>query len=115
MVSLPLEHILNEKSLSSEDLLNIIKDFVKSGCKNEHSLIDYKEAFEDSTKCWLELCRDIVAVNNSGGALLIFGIDNSGNIVGCDEKIEKLFDPSRIQDKLNKYIIFSEIPVECTK
>jgi hypothetical protein len=110
-----LEVVFEEKPLSSTDLENIIKCFVRDGCKNEQSLIDFKETFEDTQKHWLDLCKDIVAANNSEGSLLIFGIDNCGNIKGCDKRIEKLFDPSRIQDKLNKYINFNGIPVECTK
>jgi hypothetical protein len=78
-----LECILQEKPLSSIDLENIIKNFVRNGCKNEQSLIDFKESFEDSLKHWLDLCKDIVAANNSEGSLLIFGIDNCGNVVAC--------------------------------
>ena len=100
-----LDCILQEKPLSSIDLENIIKNIVRNGCKNEQSLIDFKETFEDSLKHWLDLCKDIVAANNSEGSLLIFGIDNCGNVKGCDKKIEKLFDLSRIQDKLNKYTL----------
>jgi hypothetical protein len=109
-----LEVILQEKSLSSIDLEHIVNNFVRNGCKNEQSLIDFKETFEDSPKHWLDLCKDIVAANNSGGSLLIFGINNDGSIKGCESKAEKLFDPSRIQDKLNKYIYLDEIQVECT-
>lgn len=108
-----LQVIRQDKSLSSIDLENIIKNFARKGCRNEKSLIDFKETFEDSPKHWLDLCKDIVAANNSGGSLLIYGVDNNGNIKGCDMKTEKLFDPSRIQDKLNKYIS-NELPVECT-
>lgn len=107
--------ILQEKSLSSSDLELIINSFVKNGCKNEKGLLDFKESFEDSTKHWLNLIKDIVAASNSGGSLLIFGINNNNIIKGCERKIEKLFDPSKIQDKLKRYIYSNEIQVECTR
>ncbi len=107
--------ILSDRSLSSDDLLKIITTFVRPGCRNEKAIIDFKRMFEDSPKSWFELLRDIVAANNFGGGLFIFGVDNYGNINGCDIKTGKLFDPSIMQDKLKRFAHSAKIPIECTE
>jgi hypothetical protein len=52
---------------------------------------------------WIELLRDIAAFANSGGGVLLFGIDNAGNPTGLNCQPILDFDIARISDKLRKY------------
>lgn len=66
--------------------------------------IEFKKKFDtSSTQDWCEIVKDIVAIANSGGGVIVFGMDDKGNPLG--ENIENVLrlDPAKIVDKLNKY------------
>ncbi|MGC4072218.1 MAG: ATP-binding protein [Nibricoccus sp.] len=68
----------------------------------ESRSIEFKEQFDpDSRPQWLEIIKDIVAIANSGGGVLLFGINDDGDLSGADlSKVAKL-DPAVIADKVS--------------
>ena len=72
---------------------------------SETAEIDFKERFNpDIPKEWIEITKDIVAMANSGGGVIIFGVDNYGNPVP-DFEVKKVceIDPADITNKIHKY------------
>lgn len=70
----------------------------------ESANVEFKQTFElSSTQDWVEIIKDIVAVANSGGGTLLFGVDNFGQ--PTDESVEAILrlDPADITNKVKKY------------
>jgi hypothetical protein len=86
---------------------------------SETSQIEFKLIFDPfSDGNWCEIIKDIVAISNSGGGVIIFGLDSHGIPKG--ENISQLYsiDPSQITNKISKYTgyHFSEFSLhECEK
>jgi hypothetical protein len=76
--------------------------------KRESKYLDFKECFDiNSLKDWCEIIKDIVAITNSGGGILVFGAKSDGTPVNYDcSEILKL-DPVTITDKINNYTNYS--------
>jgi len=70
----------------------------------ESSSVDYKASFDtDSSADWLEVVKDVVALANSGGGVLIFGIADDGNPSAFDCAALDKLDPAVLTDKIHKY------------
>lgn len=72
--------------------------------KRESKSLDFKEVFRPGTKSeWPELLKDIVAMANSGGGVIIFGVRNNG--VASSEDVGEVLslDPAVITDKVESY------------
>lgn len=85
----------------------IKKQLVTKGKETDKELksIDFKSEMNvDSKGDWCEIIKDIVAFANSGGGIIIFGVDDYGNKTSFE--ISKLlkYDPSKISDKISSYI-----------
>lgn len=72
--------------------------------ESETNNVEFKSEFDtNSKKDWCEIIKDIVAIANSGGGVIVFGLDNHGNPSRRDvSNLEKL-DPAHITDKIKKY------------
>ena len=81
-----------------------IKALVKRYGPNEHPLVDYKASFDaldGSLRAKLKLCKHIAAMANSAkyrDAVLVYGVDNTGEIVGVSESQYEKFDDACLQD-----------------
>ena len=84
---------------SKEDLIIAAKS------KNrEESYIDFKCSFDTkSNKDWCELLKDFTAFANSGGGIIVFGVEDDGTVNSFDLSEVKKLDPATITDKVNKY------------
>jgi hypothetical protein len=72
--------------------------------KRESKQIEFKQAFDFSDRDWLEkIVRSIVAMANSGGGIIVFGLNRDGNIAGIDVKPILGIDQATITDKVNAY------------
>ena len=70
----------------------------------ESKYIEFKEAFDpNSAADWCEVIKDIVAIANSGGGILIFGLDSSGAPTGLSSRSLSQVDPADISNKISKY------------
>ena len=82
--------------------------------RQETKEIDFKESFDaDSLRAWCELIKDLVAMANSGGGIILVGLDNEGNPVGSDVSGLLRLDPATLSDKVHRYtgIDFSDFEI----
>ena len=72
--------------------------------QRESKYVDFKESFDvESTRDWVETVKDIVAMANSGGGVILFGVKNNGEPSGFDITSVLAIDPAHITDKVAKY------------
>ncbi|MFX0197946.1 MAG: helix-turn-helix domain-containing protein [Candidatus Hodarchaeota archaeon] len=72
--------------------------------KRESKHIEFKESFDtNSSQDWCGIIKGIVAIANSGGGIILFGVDNAGQPCGADLKPIFQLDPADIADKISKY------------
>ena len=82
--------------------------------KRESKYIEFKSSFDiESAGGWCEIVKDIVAMSNSGGGVIIFGVDNKGNPTDYDPAPFLGLDTAVITDRVNKYtgVQFSEFEI----
>ncbi len=71
---------------------------------HETTAVDFKATLDvDNKGQWLEVLKDLVALANSGGGLVLIGLDDAGLPTGFDATRVLEYDISRIGDKLRKY------------
>jgi hypothetical protein len=69
--------------------------------KQETDKVDFKEYLDVETKGeWLEIIKDIVAMANSGGGILLIGVQDNGQPSGVDVTPILTFDTAKIGDKI---------------
>jgi len=72
--------------------------------KRESKYIDFKEKLDFSEPhTWCEVVKDIVAMANSGGGVLLIGLDNKGEPTGFDPTPVLNLDEAVITDRIQKY------------
>lgn len=72
--------------------------------KRESKYVDFKSSFDPSSSGeWCELLKDIVAMANSGGGVIVVGLDNKGEPSGGDVTDVLNLDHATIVDKIRKY------------
>ena len=110
--------ILGLNKMRTKNEINNLLEKIK-GVKRESKYVDFKENFDvDSQRDWCEIIKDIVAMTNSGGGVILIGIKNDGTPSEFD--IKKIFkiDPAQMTDKIAKYTLeqFSDFEIrEVTK
>lgn len=73
--------------------------------KRESKHVEFKETFDPSLASdWCELIKDVVAVANSGGGHILFGVDNHGKATKGDLSAIASLDPAHVVDKIAKYV-----------
>lgn len=72
--------------------------------KGESRSLDFKEAFDPTQPSeWLELVKDLVAMANSGGGLIVVGVCNNGRPATAHVQPVLDLDPAKITDKIQAY------------
>lgn len=72
--------------------------------KKESRHLDFKECFDiDSLRDWCEIIKDIVAMANTGGGIIIFGVKNNGKIIKINSSLILNYDLADITNKISKY------------
>ncbi|MGB8831594.1 MAG: ATP-binding protein, partial [Candidatus Sulfotelmatobacter sp.] len=72
--------------------------------KRESKYIEFKENFDPSSPAdWCEIVKDIVAIANSGGGILIFGLDSAGRPTGSSLSALANLDSADVGNKVSKY------------
>ena len=98
--------------------MKIIKEKIIEKAKNakrESKYIEFKDRFDvQSSQHWCEIIKDIVAISNSGGGCIVFGVNNNGSPSGHDVSSVLELDPAIITDKIAKYTDrqFSDFEIE---
>src|SRR2546430_2024549 len=96
-------------------------DIVQKGlaAKRESKSVEFKEGFDPgSAEAWCELIKDIIAISNSGGGIIIIGLSNIGTPSGRDVAPVLGLDPATVTDRVHKYTgyQFTEFEItECEK
>jgi hypothetical protein len=71
----------------------------------ETARVDFKFGFDTgSLREWCEVIKDLVAMANSGGGLILFGLNDDGTPSGANLSALTRLDPATITDKLARYI-----------
>lgn len=81
-------------------------DLVKRGlsAKRESKYIDFKSSLDfNESHSWCEIIKDIIAMANSGGGLILIGLNNNGTPSGFDPTPILNLDIAVIADKIHKY------------
>jgi predicted HTH transcriptional regulator len=77
---------------------------IVEGSENESAQLDFKALFDPaSAKYWCELVKDIVAMANSNGGVIVFGVNDDGTPGSADLTDVLSIDPASIVDKIKKY------------
>lgn len=72
--------------------------------KRESKYLDFKREFDPSSKReWVEIIKDLVAMANSGGGVLVIGVENGGASSGAPIEPTLELDPATIADKVHRY------------
>ena len=72
--------------------------------ENESAELEFKAEFDPTApQDWCELIKDVVALANSGGGIIIFGVNDDGTPATGDLKALQALDPATIVDKIKKY------------
>jgi len=72
--------------------------------QGETAVLDFKATFNPKLlRDWCELVKDIVAMANSGGGIIVIGADDDGEPNGLDVQPILDIDPATIADKIYKY------------
>lgn len=72
--------------------------------QNETDSVEFKAEFDaTSQQDWCELIKDIIAIANSGGGLILFGVNNDGTPSGSDVTGILATDPADVTNKIHKY------------
>lgn len=82
-----------------EDLLERARE-----AKRESRYLDFKEAFDPtSAPEFIELVKDLGAMANSGGGVLVIGVRNNATLSGAELRPVLDLDPAVIVDKVARY------------
>jgi predicted HTH transcriptional regulator len=72
--------------------------------KRESKHVEFKQVFDPASPGhWCELIKDLAAIANSGGGIIIFGLDNCGEPTGQSVDGIAAIDPADIENKITKY------------
>jgi Putative DNA-binding domain len=72
--------------------------------KRESKWLDFKEGFDPSSEAeWCELLKDLLAMANSGGGVVVVGVKNNGKASGVSVKPVLRLDLAHISDKVLRY------------
>src|SRR4051812_10701539 len=72
--------------------------------ENESAQIDFKSEFDtDSKKDWCEILKDIVAMANTRGGIIVVGVADDGQPSGADLLKRPRIDPAKVTDKIASY------------
>ena len=73
--------------------------------KRESKYIEFKDSFDPNSPAeWCEIVKDVVAIANSGGGVIVFGLDSSGAPTGASLDALVGIDPADFGNKIAKYI-----------
>ena len=80
----------------------------------ETAAIDFKAAFDPgSNQDWCEVIKDIVAIANSGGGVIIVGRNDDGSPNQCELAKVMALDPADVANKVERYTgcLYSDVRV----
>lgn len=91
--------------LLQEPTLDNFRNFLK-GQTGEHNSIDFKEKWIEPTK----LVKEMLAIANSGGGIIIFGVKEKEDKSFSYDGIEEIVDKAKISNDIKNYLIPWNLP-----
>jgi predicted HTH transcriptional regulator len=77
---------------------------VALAASKESRRIEFKSEFEPTqVGAWCEILKDIAALANSGGGIILFGVDDSGDPTGWNPRPLLSVDSADISNQIIKY------------
>ena len=73
------------------------------GARRESKRVEFKEKFSSDKRGWCELLKDVFALSNSGGGIILFGVDNTGTPTGVVQTGILNLDPADFTNKVQSY------------
>lgn len=71
----------------------------------ETAQIDFKDRFEPAaTSDWCEVIKDLLAMANSGGGCILFGLTSTGDFAGIEPCGFASIDPADVANKVSSYL-----------
>lgn len=78
-------------------------DLAKTASR-ESKALDFKDRFDPNSAAeWIELLKDVAAMANSGGGIIVIGAKNNGDASGADVGPILALDPAKVTDKVFAY------------
>jgi hypothetical protein len=75
-----------------------------SAARRESRQIEFKESFDAASRPdWCEIIKDVIAIANSGGGIIVFGANSRGEPSGGDLSALSKVDPATIVDRVHPY------------
>ncbi len=88
--------------MNSKEYLACLDEFLTAECETAN--LNYKSSFDPKSKRdWCELLKDVVAMANSGGGVIIVGINDDGSQSGCQIQGMLDLDSADVSDKIKSY------------
>jgi hypothetical protein len=73
--------------------------------KRESKYVEFKEQLDPADDGeWLEVTKDLAAIANTGGGVIVIGVRNDGSLSGLDVTTVLALDNATICDKLASYL-----------
>ncbi|MGB9456409.1 MAG: ATP-binding protein [Bryobacteraceae bacterium] len=83
-------------------MLDLVAEALSATRESKH--IEFKEYFDPtSAGGWCELIKDLVAIANSGGGIIVFGLNSQGEPTGAPVNLISAVDPADITNRVSKY------------
>lgn len=86
-------------TLLQQPTLDNFREFLK-GETGEHNSIDFKAEWIESAK----LVKEMLAISNSGGGIIVFGVKEKEDKSFSYDGIEKIIDKAQISNDIKNYI-----------
>jgi hypothetical protein len=79
----------------------------------ESRRIEFKQSFDPASAGeWCELIKDIVALANSGGGIIVFGLDSRGTPTTTPVKSVLAVDPADLTNRMFRYTGCADFDIE---
>jgi len=113
-----IEQYAGQRAIRRDELKKLIRERNSLGDSGEAHCLEMKRGLATSghrkREDWTKLLLEAVSMSNSAGGYIIFGVGDEGELIGVDNQLISLLDPSRIQDQLSKYAPESRVTTQLT-
>ena len=72
--------------------------------RRESTKLDYKQSYSGTTRDKVEVTKDLVAMANTAGGYIVFGVNDAGERTGLDEAALPALDEARLRAQVQSYL-----------
>jgi Putative DNA-binding domain len=86
--------------MTREEIIKLASTITK-----ESRFVDFKSELDTtSALSWCDIAKDLVAMANSGGGIIVFGVNDNGSYSNFDKNVILTLDPALISEKVSKFL-----------